>query len=101
MRDRFGDQMPQPRAVWQAGQRVVISELRDLGARFLTLDRKRAEVNAGLDDPFMPARGCAAFPEIESEGSDHAAVLGLDRRGPARAQTQFQRHSLVGLPTRI
>src|SRR5690349_20507120 len=77
--DRLLNQMAQPRTIGQAGQHVMIGEPRDLGPRFLALDRERAEVDAGIDDALMPARGRAAFPEIEGERSDHAAILALDR----------------------
>lgn len=52
--DRRGDQMPQLRAVGQAGEDVVIGEPRDLGAGLLALDREGAEVDAGIDDPPVP-----------------------------------------------
>ena len=53
--DRLGDQIAQARAVRQAGQHVVIGKPRDLGARFLALDRQRAEMDAGIDNALMPA----------------------------------------------
>ena len=49
----------------------------------------------------MPAARRAALPEIEGEGSDHAAVLGLDRRRPAGLQADLERPRLVRLPARI
>ena len=79
----------------------MIGEPGDLGPRFLSLDRQRTEVNAGVDDPLMPAARRAAFPEIEGEGSDHAAILGLDRRRPAGLQADLERPRLVRLPARI
>src|SRR6185503_12956666 len=84
--DGLVDQLAQLRAVRQPGQRVMVGEPGDLGAGFLALDRQRTEVNAGLDDPLMPAAWRPGLPEIEGEGPDHAAVLGLDRRRPAGPQ---------------
>ena len=91
----------QLRAVRQPGQHVVIGEAGDLGAGFLSLDRQRTEVDAGVDDPLMPAARRARFPEVEREGPDHAAVLGLDRRRPAGLQADLERPRLVRLPARI
>jgi hypothetical protein len=99
--DGLVDQLTQLRTVRQPGQHVVVGEPGDLGPRLLSLDRQRAEVNAGLDDPLMPVARRAAFPEIEGKGSDHAAILGLDRRRPAGLQADFERPRLVRLPARI
>ncbi len=99
--DRLVDQLTQLRAVRQPGQHVVIGEPGDLGAGFLALDRQRTEVNAGVDDPLMPAARRPGFLEIEGEGPDHAAVLGLDRRRPAGLQAHLERPRLVRLPARV
>ena len=99
--DRGGDQVPQLRAVGQAGEDVVIGEPRDLGARFLALDRESAEIDAGVDDAPVPVARRPRLTEVEREGGDDAAVLGLDRRRPAGAQADLERHGLVGLPARI
>ena len=93
--------LTQLRAVRQSGQHVVVGEPGDLGARLLALDRQRTEMNAGVDDPLMPAARRPALPEIEREGPDHAAVLGLDRRRPAGFQADLERPRLVRLPARI
>ncbi len=87
--------------VRQAGQRIVIGEPRDLGSCFLALDRQGPEMDAGVDDALMPATRRTAFPEIEGKGSDHAAILGLDRRGPAGPQTGLERPGFERLPARI
>ena len=58
-------------------------------------------MNAGLDDPLMPAARRPRLLEIEGEGPDHAAVLGLDRRRPASLQPDLERPHLVRLPARI
>ena len=99
--DGRGDQVPQLRAVRQPGENVVIGEPRDLGASFLALDREGAEVDAGVDDAAVPVARRARFTEIEGEGGDDPAVLGLDRCRPAGAQAHFERTRLVGLPARI
>ena len=99
--DRLVDQLTQLRAVRQAGQHIVVGELGDLGPRLLALDRQRAEMDAGVDNALMPAARRAALPEIEGKGSDHAAILGLDRRGPACAQADFERPGLERLPAWI
>lgn len=99
--DRSGDQMPQLRAIGQAGEDVVIGEPRDLRARLLALDREGAEVDAGLDDAPVPVARRPGLAEIESEGGDDPAVLGLDRGRPAGPQPNRQRHCLVRLPARI
>ena len=99
--DGLFDQLTKLRAVRQAGQHVVIGEPGDLRPRLLAFDRQRAEVNAGVDDPLMPVARRAAFPEIEGESPDHAAILGLDRRGPAGSQPGGHRHGLERLPARI
>ena len=101
VRDGSVDQFKQLRAVRQPGQHVVIGEAGDLGAGFLALDRQRTEVNAGVDDPLVPAAGRPALPEIEGEGPDHTAVLGLDRCRPAGLQADLERPRLVRLPARI
>ena len=101
VRDGLVDQLTQLRAVRQSGQHVVIGEAGDLGAGFLALDRQRAEVDAGVDDSLMPAARRPGLPEIEGEGPDHAAVLGLDRRRPARLQADLEGTGLVRLPARI
>src|SRR5664279_1755070 len=49
----------------------------------------------------MPAARRTGFPEVEGEGSDHTAVLGLDRGGPAGAQANLERARLVRLPSWI
>ena len=79
----------------------MVGEPGDLGPGFLSLDRQRTEVNAGVDDPLMPAARRPGLPEIEGEGPDHAAVLGLDRRRPAGFQADLERPRLVWLPARI
>src|SRR5437870_7273495 len=79
----------------------MVGEPGDLGARFLALDRQRTEVNAGVDDSLMPAAWRPGLPEIEGEGPDHAAVLGLDRCRPAGFQADLERPRLVRLPARI
>ncbi|MEY9794977.1 hypothetical protein ABH984_002992 [Bradyrhizobium ottawaense] len=99
--DRRGDQVPQLRAVRQAGEDVVIGEPRDLGACFLALDREGAEIDAGLDDTPVPIARRAGFSIVEGEGRNDPAVLGLDRGRPAGAQPDRKRHGLVGLPARI
>src|ERR1700722_20468375 len=58
-------------------------------------------MDAGVDNALMPATRRATFPEIEGEGSDDAAILGLDRRGPAGAQTNLKRPGFEWLPARI
>src|SRR5215211_4859642 len=87
--DRLVDQLAQLRTVRQPGQHVMIGKPGDLGAGLLALDRQRAEVNAGLDDPLMPAARRPGLPEIEGKGPDHTAVLGLDRRRPAGLQADL------------
>src|SRR5205085_6835449 len=68
--DGGGDQAPQLRAVRQAGEDIVIGEPRDLGARFLALDREGAEIDAGLDDAPMPIARRARLPVVKGEGGD-------------------------------
>ena len=98
---RFADQIAQPRPVGQAGQHVEIGKARDLRPRLHALDRERAEMQAGIDDAVMPMARRTGGTEIEREGADHTAVLGLDRRRPAGAQPDFQQPLLERLPARI
>src|SRR2546423_14608861 len=90
--DRLVDQVTQLRAVRQAGQHVVVGKPGDLGPRLLSLDRQRAEINAGVDDALVPAARRAALPEIESKWSDKAAGPGPDPRGPAGVEARPQPH---------
>ena len=68
--DGLVDQLAQLRTIWQPGQHVVVGEPGDLRPRLLSFDRQRTEVNAGVDDPLMPAARRPGLPEIEGEGSD-------------------------------
>jgi len=70
-------QLSQLRAVRAARSTCHGRRVGQSGAGCLSLDRQRTEVNAGVDDPLMPAARRATFPEIEGEGPDHPAVLAL------------------------
>ena len=87
-------------AVGQPGQFVVEGQLADAGARFLALQRQRAQVDADIHQAVMKVVGQPALAEIEAESADDSAIAGLDRRGPAGLDVLRQRQA-IAVPQRI
>ncbi|MNV17995.1 hypothetical protein D3C71_1088020 [compost metagenome] len=82
--DRVVGLRVQQAAVGQAGEVVVEGQATDAVARFFAFQRERAQMHDHFDQSAVEAVRVMRFAVVERERAEHAAIAGLDRRGPAR-----------------
>ena len=87
-------------AIAQAGQRVKVGELANLGSNLVALKQDGAQVNAGGDDCLFMIARASAFAIIKSEGPEHTAISAKDRARPARLEAKRLSQGLIRRPER-
>src|SRR5262249_44509086 len=87
--------------IGQAGERVVVCQVRDPRLGLVALERQNAELDAGPYHLLVPDAGSTLLAEVKGEGAGDAAVTQLDRARPAGLEAERQSEGLEVCPQRI